>query len=227
MKKFTLIELLVVVAIIGILTSMLIPSLKKAREEGKKAVCKSNLKQVGIAIQLYIDENNDYFPPMQTGSHKYGWLGKLGTGSIYEQTPKERLLNMYVLGDWPPADDDEVAVAECLSGSELYNETGSSYPANTSGNMPKTLFENSGSGATKWKHSKNFSDIQTPTKFVTMAEHGAFKSAQGSTLEDSWYFHTTVGDGRWNLLFGDAHVTFQSISSGAGTTDDYTFRRDR
>jgi prepilin-type N-terminal cleavage/methylation domain-containing protein/prepilin-type processing-associated H-X9-DG protein len=52
-KKFTLIELLVVVAIIGILVSLLIPSLGKAREVSKTAVCLSNQKQIGVAVFNY------------------------------------------------------------------------------------------------------------------------------------------------------------------------------
>ena len=62
MRKFTLIELLVVVAIIGILTSMLLPSLSEARARGKSAVCISNLKQIGITNYNYSSDENNSFP---------------------------------------------------------------------------------------------------------------------------------------------------------------------
>lgn len=57
--RFTLIELLVVVAIIGILASMLMPALGKARTKAKEAVCSSQLKQVGYAMYLYAEDNAD------------------------------------------------------------------------------------------------------------------------------------------------------------------------
>lgn len=62
MKKFTLVELLVVVAIIGVLISMLMPALSKAREASKSAVCISNLRQIGIAIISYEGEGEGYLP---------------------------------------------------------------------------------------------------------------------------------------------------------------------
>ena len=67
MKKFTLIELLVVVAIMGILLSILLPSLSKARQKGLSAVCKNNLKTQMLAMELYIDEE-DVYPSLVTGS---------------------------------------------------------------------------------------------------------------------------------------------------------------
>jgi prepilin-type N-terminal cleavage/methylation domain-containing protein/prepilin-type processing-associated H-X9-DG protein len=59
--RFTLIELLVVVAIIGILTSILMPSLMKARDKGYQAVCFSNMKQLAIAVQLYVGDNDSWY----------------------------------------------------------------------------------------------------------------------------------------------------------------------
>ena len=53
MKKFTLIELLVVMAILGILVSILLPSLTKARATAKAGVCSSNLRQLGLGVEMY------------------------------------------------------------------------------------------------------------------------------------------------------------------------------
>ena len=59
---FTLIELLVVITIISILAGLLLPALAKAKTSGKKAVCNSNMNQMGIAVVLYVSDNESQFP---------------------------------------------------------------------------------------------------------------------------------------------------------------------
>ncbi|HWD21170.1 MAG TPA: prepilin-type N-terminal cleavage/methylation domain-containing protein [Verrucomicrobiae bacterium] len=59
---FTLIELLVVIAIIAILAALLLPSLSRAKAEGQRAGCLSNLKEIGVAFEMYLDDHHNHFP---------------------------------------------------------------------------------------------------------------------------------------------------------------------
>jgi prepilin-type N-terminal cleavage/methylation domain-containing protein/prepilin-type processing-associated H-X9-DG protein len=60
---FTLIELLVVIAIIGVLASMLMPALARAKENGRRTYCQNNMRQLGLSLVMYAHDNHGLFPP--------------------------------------------------------------------------------------------------------------------------------------------------------------------
>ncbi|MHC4694076.1 MAG: type II secretion system protein [Planctomycetota bacterium] len=91
-KAFTLVELLVVIAIIALLMALLLPALERAREQGKRAMCLNNLRQMMIAWNLYADDNDDKIVNGNTsiGSHNRDgtcWVYWPGRGGL----PPERI----------------------------------------------------------------------------------------------------------------------------------------
>jgi prepilin-type N-terminal cleavage/methylation domain-containing protein len=118
---FTLIELLVVIAIIAILAAMLLPALAKAKQKAAQAGCKSNLKQTHLALQMFVDDNNDVLPPGE-GAFSGLWMGQTITYDNSDGS-KAHLVNHLTTYLGIPAPDATRRFAKVMicPGNQRYN----------------------------------------------------------------------------------------------------------
>jgi prepilin-type N-terminal cleavage/methylation domain-containing protein/prepilin-type processing-associated H-X9-DG protein len=131
---FTLLELLVVVAIIGVLASLVLPAMSRAKHTAHSAVCRSNLKQWGMATRMYLNDFNVYPGYLYWVDFKYrGWQVVLGkyTGEKwptvdrftgrYEGDPKKGVSVCPCYAHLPGGSDDGEALTPLACGSYGYN----------------------------------------------------------------------------------------------------------
>ena len=204
MRKFTLIELLVVIAIIGILASMLLPSLKKAREATEAAVCSSNLRQIGIAITSYSTDYSDFWP--------YGLTNDLssyvpGSGPNTDSKPLHQLIAAYL--------DYNEQVFVCPTDKSPENFTWWQLQ-----NHPDVSQSSYGSNEWGiWWHARTrgkglkFTDVKNPAEWIQMSDYNHvasngphwYISPDGPNRIDWYHPKTSV-----NFLILDGHIERKS-----------------
>jgi prepilin-type processing-associated H-X9-DG protein/prepilin-type N-terminal cleavage/methylation domain-containing protein len=218
MKKthsFTLIELLVVVAIIGILASMLLPTLGKARKTAQQAVCVSQFKQISLAITMYSEDNDEYVPSASSllnPGNTHGWRDHISPYMNKEVS----------------TESNSSAPFKCPNSSIQAQST--QQEAGTSYNKWLGDFRPSFAGNFRYT-PKKLSDMQIPV------ETGVVADSRDDYTDGSVFrllpSQDAVGyrhKGGLNVLWADGHVKWHSqayISAGDGSVQDYYYEIDK
>ncbi len=219
---FTLVELLVVIAIIALLLSILMPSLSRARSITKRLVCAHNLKQIDLAMRLYLDGNNDTYPCAEDpvaydsqGKPIWLWMGR-GWRSFVEP---------YLGGN---IDANNPSVLFCPQDKKAkYDFESTSYAYSMAFYHSPEQIDNMnspsstcGDGPYLPSIQRRIFDVAKPSGKIIMGE---WNSNHLQVVEEGWY-----GYGGWwcwqgsrNYLFADGQVQFLKAEDIRPANDGY------
>jgi len=210
-RAFTLIELLVVIAIIGILAAMLLPALNKAREKANAASCLSNMHQWALAIGMYNDDWNEYYP--YDGTFLCG--GDVWTDVLPPYVGAPTLCSLYNAVPSKAPGPGTKSIYICPSAKKPYTPSVSNLYFNYA---ISTCLHETGATHVGFRRDRMVSPSTTfifveepesdPTFGVTNGKYIAEDPAQ-VTYNESTARHS----GGLNFVFGDGHCEWISVAN--------------
>ena len=223
-RGFTLIELLVVVAVIALLIAILLPTLGAARETGRRARCLSNLHQIAVAWNMYLDYESASVFPRNLGNIQWFYGGKVQTATNLP-VAKIRPVNRYLGHD--PRDNAVAEIFHCpsdrgfryMGGPEeweqpsTYDFYGNSYPAN--GRLFATPL-------LRFPAIRRV-DVRLPPAIVVMVGDQQHFSPGGLNIRAPWHDSDFL---KMNIGFMDGHAAFVKFQLGVAQTSYYSHELD-
>ena len=206
-RAFTLIEILVVIAIIGILSAILFPVLSRARENGRKTACLSNMKQLGLAFQQYSQDSRGKLP---LAANFQAWQAGYGHWVTGTAGDSESLALPESNGDYPYNTGKQADVTKGALYPYVKNESVYICPSNRDGREKRLTYSMNCavSGLSTIK-------IISPGDIVLLVDEqyatdGYFWANDAAASTDKL---TQQHNGGGNLLFADGHAKFFTFES--------------